>query len=110
MERVRQTEDPSLFLSRTDRRPRNDEQPLNEVIKIVTGHAAAAYGWLGEGEGRESKREGRKFCQLQYYGSCSGALANRKPAAGEWRWEQLGVYGERDGAQMLPLSVVWPRE
>ena len=31
--------------------------------------------------GRESKREGRKFCQLQYYGSCSGALANRKPAA-----------------------------
>lgn len=110
MERVRQTEDPSLTPShgRTDRRPRN-ELPLNEVIKIVTGHAAAAYGWLGEGGRESSKREGRKFCQLQYYGSCSGALANRKPAGG-WRGEQLGVYGERDGAQMLPLSVVWPRE
>ena len=80
---MRQTEDPSLSLPfrRTDRRPRNELPPLNEVIKIVTGHAAAAYGWLGEGEGRESKREGRKFCQLQYYGSCGGALANRKPAA-----------------------------
>ena len=54
---MRQTEDPSPSHGRTDRRPRN-EQPLNEVIKIVTGHAAAAYGWLGEGKG-ESKREAR---------------------------------------------------